>query len=292
MECLPGGGFPAGRVGSVTGAVDLHAVEAAHDGVPVVRQVSGTFPVGSITALLGPNGAGKSTLLHVLAGVHPLAGGLVRCGTMRLVPRQRVETAWRATVSLVMHDPDDQLFGATVCEDVSLGPTNLRLPRAEVTQRVDEALAALALEEVHDTPPQALSHGQKLRVVLAGIAAMRPRVLLLDEPTSGLDALAVADLVQLVARWRSEDRVVVISTHDVEFAWRVADTVLVLDGGRVREWGPRERVLGSIEACHGLGLQPPAVVAAHGALRHAGIPVPPVPPRSLAALYELVEDAA
>ncbi len=264
----------------------LEEVEAAHDGVQVLRGISGSFAPGTVTALIGANGSGKSTLLHVIAGVHPLTAGRIHHGRLGLAPARPADREWRATVSLLMHDPDDQLFGATVCEDVSLGPTNLGLPAAEVTARVDDALAALELEELHDWAPHHLSHGQKLRVALAGLAAMHPRIVLMDEPTSGLDGAATNDLAALVERWRAEGRVIVVSTHDLEFAWRVADRVLVLARGRVQQWEDRVEVIGSVASCHAVGVSPPGVVAAHRALRQAGVAVDLVPPRTLEELTD------
>ena len=134
-------------------------------------------------------------------------------------------------VQLVLQDPDDQLFSADVRADVSFGPINLGLDDAEVRVRVAEALELLDVTELADRPVHQLSYGQRKRVAIAGAVAMRPQVLLLDEPTAGLDPRAVTTLRAALSNLEARGTTVVVSTHDIDFAWEWADEVgVVVDG--------------------------------------------------------------
>lgn len=140
---------------------------------------------GRRLAILGPNGAGKTTLLlHLNGTLRPTSGRVLLDGVVAGYCRADL-TVWRRRVGLVLQDADDQLFAASVAEDVSFGPLNLGLSDEEARQRVDEALAALRIADLADRPTHMLSFGQKKRAAIAGAVAMRPEILLLDEPTAG-----------------------------------------------------------------------------------------------------------
>jgi len=256
----------------------VEGLAVGYDAVDVLRIDHLHLPAGSITALLGPNGAGKTTLLQALAGLLPIGAGTIRLGATSLTRSREGLARWRATVGLVMHEPDDQLFGATVCEDVAFGPVNLGLPRHVICDRVDAALEALDLEEWHDWAPHTLSHGQKLRTAIAGIIAMHPSILLLDEPTSGLDAPSLAALEGLLGQLRRGGRTLLVATHDVDSAWRIADAVIVLQRGRVHTSGSVQQVLGSQAACDRAGVTSPAPVALCERLRALGLVDDDAPP--------------
>lgn len=252
----------------------MTAADLVFDGVTLrygdtvgCRDVSLRATGGRITVLLGENGSGKSSVLAAAAGLHPLAGGTVRAGRATLAHTRDGLADWRRLVGLVMHDPDDQLLGTTLCEDVAFGPTNLGLPPLQIAARVDRVLAALDLEEQHDASPASLSHGQKLRAAIAGIVAMDPPVLLLDEPTSGLDAGATAQLEHLLLEMRNAGRCIVLSTHDIEFAWRVGDDAVVVHRGAVVAAGAVRALLADSARCEALGLRAPTAVAVRDALQ-------------------------
>lgn len=186
---------------------------------------------GSRLALLGENGSGKTTLLRCLSGAHEPTAGRVVVDGIALSRSASGLREHRQRVQLVLQDPDDQLFSADVRADVSFGPINLGLDDAEVRVRVAEALELLDVTELADRPVHQLSYGQRKRVAIAGAVAMRPQVLLLDEPTAGLDPRAVTTLRAALSNLEARGTTVVVSTHDIDFAWEWADEVgVVVDG--------------------------------------------------------------
>ncbi|MBB1023169.1 energy-coupling factor ABC transporter ATP-binding protein, partial [Dietzia sp. DQ12-76] len=190
-----------------------------------------TIPAGARLALLGGNGSGKTTLMRLLVGLNRLDAGELELDGERVRDRRADRTRLRQSVQMVLQEPDDQIFATTVRADVSFGPVNLGLDRAEVADRVDEALAALAITDLADRVPHHLSFGQRKRVALAGALAMRPRVLLLDEPTAGLDPLSCEDLLAALESLRAAGAAILMATHDVDLAWAWADDAVVLSGG-------------------------------------------------------------
>lgn len=206
-------------------------------GVPALKGLDLAVVAGRRLAILGPNGAGKSTLfLHLNGTIKPDSG----CVTLRGQPgdySRKGLNDWRRRVGLVLQDADDQLFAASVYEDVSFGPLNLGLSEAEARERVEEALAALRIEDLADRPTHMLSGGQKKRVAIAGAIAMRPEVLLLDEPTAGLDHHASVHLIALLDRLAADGTTLVFSTHDVDLALRLADDVALFTDGKVAAQG-------------------------------------------------------
>jgi len=124
----------------------------------------------------------------------------------------------RRKVGVVFQDPDDQLFSASVYQDVSFGPMNLGLAEAEVRLRVEESLATMGVSYLRDRPTHMLSFGQKKRVAIAGVLAMRPDVLILDEPTAGLDPAGVTDLLALLDQLHTSGKTLIAATHDMELA--------------------------------------------------------------------------
>jgi cobalt/nickel transport system ATP-binding protein len=261
---------------------------AYEPGRPVLTGADLALHAGRRTAVLGPNGGGKTTLFRLLAGaLAPDAGEVLLDGTP--VRRTRSgRTALRTQVQLVLQDPDDQLFAATVAQDVSFGPVNLGLDEATVRSRVDAALVALDLIAVAARPPHLLSFGQKKRVAIAGAVAMAPRLLVLDEPTAGLDPAGVEALLVTLAALEDGGTTPVLSTHDVDLAHRWAADVAVVVDGQVRT-GPADAVLGDPELLRTARLGPAWAPAVHRLLRAAGSDGRP---RSAAELHALLDGQA
>lgn len=237
----PGGGRLAERIP----ALRRHALE----------DVTFSVKSGERVALLGGNGAGKSTFLQLCNGLLEPDRGEVR---WRGVPADRSRKGlarWRLEAGLLFQDPDDQLFAGTLLADVSFGPLNQGLSEALVRERAMEALVEVGLGEFADLPPHVLSHGMRKRAALAGVLAMRPRLLLLDEPTAGLDRRSEEDLLELLARLAAEGTAVILSTHDLELASEWAARSLVLVDGRLAYDGGAAALMEDGERLAAFGLR-------------------------------------
>ncbi len=212
------------------------------DGRQVLTGIDLLVEPGERVALLGPNGAGKTTLVLHLNGILTPGRGTVTVAGLEV----RADTVQevRRRVGVVFQDPDDQLFMPTVAEDVAFGPANLGLRDAELRARVDEALAAVGMAEYGDRPPHHLSFGQRRRVALATVLAMRPEVLVLDEPSSNLDPASRRELAEIL---RSLPVSVLMVTHDLLYALELCSRTVLLDDGRVVADGPTRTLLGDEE---------------------------------------------
>ncbi len=229
-------------------------------GIPALSDLNLVIRRGRRLAILGPNGAGKTTLLlHLNGTLRPASGRVLLDGAPTADSRSGL-TAWRRRVGLVLQDPDDQLFAASVFEDVSFGPLNLGLGDEEARERVNEALAALRIADLADRPTHMLSGGQKKRVAIAGAVAMRPDVLLLDEPTAGLDHHASVHLLSVLRKLSAAGTTLVFTTHDVDLAYTLADEVALLNGGQVVAHGPSETMLADGETLGKAHLHPPLLL--------------------------------
>lgn len=264
----------------------LEAVSLSHryaDGSLGLDGCSLAIRRGSRNALLGANGSGKTTLLmHCNGLLQPSAGSLRFAGAPLDMSRAGL-AALRRRVGLVFQNPDRQLFSASVVEDVSFGPLNLGLDEATVRGRVAEALAAVGMAEQANRPVHHLSFGQKKRVCIAGVLAMRPEVLLLDEPMAGLDAAMQRELLAVLDRLAGQGITIMLSTHDVDFAYRWADDIHLLAAGRCLASFAAAELPAQAAMLKQAGQALPAVVALQGALAARGIAAG-APARSLDAL--------
>ena len=208
------------------------------DGRQALFGVDLTVQRGERVALLGPNGAGKTTLVLHLNGIHTAGAGTVRVAGMPVTKQNLTEI--RRRVGIVFQDPDDQLFMPTVAEDVAFGPANLGLRDTALQERVTEALTAVGMEEFRDRTPHHLSFGQRRRVAVATVLAMRPEILVLDEPSSNLDPASRRELADIL---RSLDVTLLMVTHDLPYALELCPRAVLLDGGVVVADGPTPQLL-------------------------------------------------
>ncbi|CBG75384.1 cobalt transport system ATP binding component [Streptomyces scabiei 87.22] len=271
--------------------VTLRGASFAYEDGPVVLDGL-DFEVceGRALALLGRNGSGKTTLMRLLSGgLRPRTGELAVEGRPVTYDRKGL-TRLRTTVQLVVQDPDDQLFAASVAQDVSFGPLNLGLSDTEVRARVDEALGALGIGALADRPTHLLSYGQRKRTAIAGAVAMRPRVLILDEPTAGLDPDGQERLLATLDGLRRSGTTVVMATHDVDLALRWADDAALLTPSGART-GPVAEMLARTDLLRQAGLRLPWGIAVAGLLREQGLladdAAGPRTPEGLAALAQV-----
>jgi len=231
------------------------------DGTGALQGIDLTIPDGAFLLLCGANGSGKTTLTRLLAGLLKPQRGRVLLGGD---PIDRVPREIRTSVGLVFQDPDTQIVGETVWEDVAFGPENLGLSLEEVATRVDETLRAMGLSGLSEKSCHALSGGEKRRVALAGVLAMHPKTLIFDEPFTHLDYPASMELVRTLRRLHQSAHTLVVTTHDVEKVAALATGVAVLHRGRIVAQGRPDELVGELAR---YGVRPPcSFLLGHGIL--------------------------
>lgn len=248
---------------------------------PALKNISFEIAAGQFVALIGPTGAGKSTLCYSLNGVVPRLFGGDMAGKVVIADLDTYENeipVLAQHVGLVLQNARNQLFNVTVLGEVAFGCENLGLPRQEIRQRAQEALAFTELEGLEDRQPSTLSGGQQQRVAIACVLAMRPDVLVLDEPTSELDPLGSEQVMGVIARLNRElGKTVILVSHDTAFVAQYAQRVLVLYEGRLVEDGTPKQVFSNQELLRQAKIRPPQVCEIAFELRSRGFAVPEIP---------------
>lgn len=213
---------------------------------------------GEFVALLGANGCGKTTLFqHFNCLLQPHEGEIFLEG--KSIKEKKTEEIFQ-TVGLVFQDPNDQLFATGVFEDVSYGPTNLGLPREDVYLRVKEALELVEIWDLRGRNIRSLSFGQKKRVAVAGMLALRPKILILDEPTAGLDPRTASKLMQLLQEVQNRSGLtVILSTHEVDYVPIYCIRVYVMNQGEIVLEGSPEEVFAQKEKIRQVNLRLPRI---------------------------------
>ena len=232
---------------------------------------------GRITGLIGHTGSGKSTLVQLLNGLtRPEAGRVLLDGQdIWQDPKQIGKVRFR--VGLVMQSPEYQLFEETVRADIAFGPRNMQLSGEEIAERVDEAAAFAGVDpSLLDKSPFDLSGGQKRRVAIAGIMAMRPEVLVLDEPAAGLDPQGRRDIFGGIRAYnRKTGSTVVIVSHSMEDMAQYCDDVAVMAHARLLMTGTRDEVFARADELEAVGLDIPVITKLSALLRQGGMPLDP-----------------
>ncbi len=196
---------------------------------------------GERVAILGPNGAGKTTLVMHMNGIHPAEHGSVSvAGEVIDTKDKDLLRRIRGKVGVVFQDPDDQLFMPTVGEDIAFGPYNMGIRGAELDAVVDQALALVHMSEFKERPPHHLSFGQRRRVAVATVLAMKPEILVLDEPSSNLDPASRRELADIL---RSLEITILMVTHDIPYAYELCERSIILSGGIVVADGDTKTIL-------------------------------------------------
>lgn len=254
--------------------VGLHYTYGLNSAAPIkaLQGIDLEICRGEFLVILGHNGSGKSTLAKCLNGLLLPTQGEVWVEGRSTADAEALMDV-RATVGLVLQNPDNQVIAGVVEEEVAFGPENLGLPREELRRRVDQVLHDTGLWELRERDPRALSAGQKARLAIASILAMRPACLVLDESTALLDSLSRREVLALVHRLHSEGLAIVLITHRMEETLG-AERVTVLEQGRIALEGTPREVFAQPERLLALGLDlPPAAALAWG-LRRRGLPLP------------------
>ncbi len=243
-----------------------------------LSEVSLGIRPGIRTVILGANGAGKSTLFYHFNGVFRPKSGEVLYRGIPLCYDKEVLYQLREDISVVVQNPDEQIFSSTVEEDVAFGPMNQNLHPSIVEGRIADSLFKVGMEDYRYRPTTQLSFGQKKRVAIAGALAMEPKVLILDEPTAGLDPQMSQEVMEMVDRLCLGGTTVVISTHDVDLAYAWADEIHVLRHGRLIFSGVPEDFFSDKESVALSGLALPHTFSVNRSLEGIrGLPEAPYP---------------
>ncbi|HWQ65884.1 MAG TPA: ATP-binding cassette domain-containing protein [Methanospirillum sp.] len=252
-------------------------------------QISISVPKKAKIALVGANGAGKSTLLLMLNGMLRPSAGEVRFHGRPLKYARSALREVRSRVGFVFQDADRQIIAPTVWQDVAFGPVNLGYSAERTASVVTTALHQVGLEGFERRPPHHLSGGEKKRVAIAGILAMDPEVLILDEPTSTLDPAGSEDIMDLLEELHHQGRTIIISTHDVELAYSWADTIILMDKGKIITSGPPEHAFGDKGLVRRARLRTPVIVELYTELLRRGMRECPHMPRSVLDMIRIIE---
>ena len=241
-----------------------------------IRDIDVEFYPGELTAVIGHTGSGKSTFMQHLNGLLAPTAGRVLVDGQDIFATKEATRDVRFKVGLVFQYPESQLFEETVYKDIAFGPKNMKLSEAEVDERVREAAGFVGIgEELFEKSPLELSGGQKRRIAIAGVIAMRPRVLILDEPTAGLDPGGCEEIIGNILEYRARTgSAVLLVTHSMDDAARIADRLVVFHEGSIAMDGTPEEVFSRPAELTAMGLDVPQSAAIAQALRERGADIP------------------
>ncbi|MBK8050042.1 MAG: ABC transporter ATP-binding protein [Anaerolineales bacterium] len=224
---------------------------------PALDELTLALPRGQRVVILGHNGAGKSSLFLHCNGILRPDAGRVLFHEEPIDYSRRGLLDLRRRIGVVFQDADDQLFSASVLQDLSFGPLNLGLSDAEARRRVYVAAEQCDLRHLLDRPTHALSGGEKARAALAGVLAMDPEVLLVDEPTASLDPLMRRQVFTIFQDLSEQGKTIILATHELELARHWADFIVVMHGGRVIGAGARTQIMADQQLLARIGMDRP-----------------------------------
>jgi len=240
-----------------------------------LKDVCLTIPDGQFIGLIGHTGSGKSTLIQHLNGLIKPTAGTIYYNGRDIWDEDFSKKELRTKVGLVFQYPEHQLFETTVVKDVEFGPKNMKLPQLEVNLRTFEAIKMAGIpEELYDASPFELSGGQKRRVAIAGVLAMKPDMLILDEPTAGLDPMGRDEILDQIAKIQKERNItVILVSHSMEDVAKYVDRLIVMDHGSVQFDGTPKEVFRHYKELEAMGLAAPQVTYVMEGLNALGMQV-------------------
>ncbi len=279
----------------VSGLSHVYSADTPFEKI-AISDVNVEIPHGQLVGLIGHTGSGKSTFIQHLNGLLVPTSGTVLVDSVNINGDKTASRDVRFKVGLVFQYPEYQLFEETVYADIAFGPKNMKLTESDIDERVREAAALVGVsEELFERSPLELSGGQKRRVAIAGVIAMRPGVLILDEPTAGLDPAGCKMILETICDYREKTgSTVVIVSHSMDDVARIADRLIVFNHGSIRFDGTPEEVFSNPKELSDIGLSVPAPTQIAAALREQGIEVEDsvyTNEQLLAALLKLKKEA-
>lgn len=236
------------------------------DGTKALNNISLKIEKGKKVSFLGVNGSGKSTLFLNFNGILKPSSGKVFYDGNEIKYNTESLRSLRKNVGIVFQDPDNQLFSASVYQEVSFGPMNLKLEESEVRNRVEQALNNTGMLGSSDKAVHFLSYGQKKRVAIADIIAMKPEIIILDEPTSSIDPKHSKQIVQIFDELNEKGMTVILSTHDVELAYTWSDYIFVMKDGEIINEGTPYEIFSDDELIFNSYLEKPLVLEVYEVL--------------------------
>ena len=238
-----------------------------------IHNISLTIPEGEMVGIIGHTGSGKSTFIQHLNGLLKPTSGTITLDGRDIYESKQFTHDVRFRVGLVFQYPEYQLFEETVYKDIAFGPSNMKLSEEEIDERVREAAAFVRVEEeLFEKSPLELSGGQKRRVAIAGVIAMRPSVLILDEPTAGLDPGGCQQILQNICEYREKSgSTVILVSHSMDDVARIADRLVVFSKGSILMEGTPEEVFSHPDELTEVGLSVPEPTSIALALREKGV---------------------
>ncbi|HWQ77465.1 MAG TPA: ATP-binding cassette domain-containing protein [Anaerovoracaceae bacterium] len=241
------------------------------DGTEALRGIDLKVERGEKLAVMGANGSGKSTLFLALNGIHKPTSGRVLFHNAPVDYSRKGLLALREKIGIVFQDPDNQLFSASVTQEISFGALNLGLSEKEARERVDKVIEELNITSFREKPTHFLSGGQKKRVSIADILVMDPEIIIFDEPAAALDPKHARMIDEIIDRLSEKGITVILSTHDVDRAFIWADRVVLLDEGEVVSEGTPDEIFINDEMLARTNLEKPTVLRVFETLCGAGI---------------------
>jgi len=221
------------------------------DGTRALKGINLLISNGEFLLICGPNGSGKTTLMRLISGLlKPSLGSIYINGLDPLHDSREV----RRLVGMVFQDPDSQIVGETVREDVAFGPENLGLSQKEIDERVDWALQVMGLKDLSEKPCYLLSGGEKRRLAIAGVLAMKPQVILFDEPFSFLDYPGIQEVLKHMVHLHGEGHTLVVTTHDIEKVIAHVDRIAIIHDGELKMAGLPDELIMKLPQ---FGIRPP-----------------------------------
>ena len=236
--------------------------------------VSLTINKGEFIGIIGHTGSGKSTLIQHFNGLEKATSGTIYFDGQDIYDKDFNMKSLRSRVGLVFQYPEHQLFETTVLEDVKFGPKNLGLSKAEVDLRAFEAIKQVGLsEKCYDDSPFELSGGQKRRVAIAGVLAMKPEILILDEPTAGLDPRGRDEILDQIAKLHKDGLTVILVSHSMEDVAKYADRIIAMNSGKVAFDGTPKEVFRHYKELERMGLSAPQITYVMQEMKELGLDV-------------------
>ena len=257
----------------------------SYDEEITIKNLSFSVEEGEKIVLLGKNGSGKSTLFQLMTSVLQPSSGKRYWRGEEYTRKRKFLNKLYSQIGFVFQNPDEQLFAASVEQEISFGAVNLGLEEEEVRRRVNEAMLSTDTLKYKDKALEELSFGERKRVSIADLLVMDSKLLLLDEPTAWLDYYNSREITRVLNDLNSDGMALICSTHDVNWAWQFAKRILVLEAGKLVFDGPAEELFSDLSQLDDLGIERPMVLEAYRILEKQGLKLQPEKlPRSFADL--------